>query len=353
MSYPRPPEGPGSAGPYGYPPQQGQVPMPPPPPMPPSPPPGAPQGWQGTPAYGGQGSQGAPYGGQGTPPYAGQGQPYGGQGHQGAPYGAGSAPQPPPPARAQKSTGRSCLAAFLGITGALAMLGGGALTAHAYSNHSQNIPNRTEYGASMWRNEPADKLFPDFVAPRQGTGQARTPDRKRAQWHRIGISEKTGCDDGLSGATATQAEKLGCKAVLRATYVDPTGNTVATVALIVLPKSDSVKTEMSTFFDAEKEKDNPGPGVKAYAVPGTIAAKWSDARANGSAGQSVTDLYLPYALMASAGSVDGRKAGELPGEWGKYSIDAKQDRAPWRGAADGLVDALNVHYLDLLTEGTS
>ncbi|WP_234364926.1 hypothetical protein [Streptomyces sp. RTd22] len=351
MSYPRPPEGPGNTGPYGYPPQQGQAPMPPPPPMPPSPPPGPPQGWQGQPAYGGQGSHDAPYGGQGQQPYAGQGQPYAGQGHQGAPYGAGPTPQPPPPPQPQKSTGRTCLSAFLGITGALAMLGGGALTAHAYSNASQDIPNRTAYGASMWRNEPADKLFPDFVAPRQGTGEARTPDRKRAQWHRIGISEKTGCDDGLSGATAAQAEKLGCKAVLRATYVDPTGNTVATVALIVLPESDSDTSEMGTFFDAEKEKDNPGPGVKAYAVPGTIAARWSDARANGSAGLPVSGL--PYALVASAGAVDGRKAGELPGEWGKYSIDAKQDRAPWRGAADGLVDALQVHYFDLLTEGIS
>ncbi|WP_234357000.1 hypothetical protein [Streptomyces sp. NBRC 110028] len=294
--------------------------------MPPPPPPGPQQGgWPGTPAYGGQAPHGAPY---------------------------GAAPQPPPPARPKKTTGRTCLSAFLGIVGGLAMLGGGALTAHAFSNHSQNIANRTEYGASMWRNEPADKLFPDTLAPREDS-QSEGTDRERAQWHRIGISEQTGCADGLSGATATEAEKLGCKAVLRATYVDPTGNTVATAALVVLPKSDSVKTEMNTFFDAEKDKDNPGPGVKAYGVPGTIAARWSDARANGSAGRSVTDLYLPYALVASAGAVDGRKAGELPGEWGRYSLDAKQDRAPWRGAADGLVDALNLHLMDLLTEGTS
>jgi hypothetical protein len=319
--------------------------------MPPSPPPDAPQGWQGAPGYGGQGAPGAPYGGQGAPypgqPYAGQ--PYAGQG---APYGAMSAPQPPPPAPPMKSTGRTCLSAFLGIVGVLGLLGGGALTAHAYSNHSQNIANHSEYGASMWRNEPADKLFPDVLAPRENA-QSVSADRGRAQWHRIGISEKTGCEDGLSGATASEAEKLGCEAVLRATYVDPTGNTVATVALIVLPEGDSVKNEMSTFFDGEKEKSDPGPGVKAYAVPGTIAARWSDARSNGSAGASVTGMYVPYALMASAGAVDGRKAGRLPGEWGRYSSDAEQDRAPWRGAATGLVDALNTHLGDLLLEETS
>ncbi|MEU0839033.1 hypothetical protein ABZ370_06125 [Streptomyces sp. NPDC005962] len=287
-----------------------------------------------------------------APPYPGQGAPYPGQG---APYGAMYAPQPPtqqPPAPQRKSTGRTCLSAFLGITGALGMLGGGALTAHAYSNHSQNIANHSEYGASMWRNEPADKLFPDTLAPRENA-QSAGNDRKRAQWHRIGISEQTGCDDGLSGATATEAEKLGCKAVLRATYVDPTGNTVATAALIVLPGGDSVKNEMGTFFDGEKEKHNPGPGVKAYAVPGTVAARWSDARSNASAGATVTEMYVPYALMASTGAVDGRKAGELPGEWGRYSSDAEQDRAPWRGAASGLVDALNTHLGDLLLEETS
>ncbi|MGW2327724.1 hypothetical protein ACWC5C_18390 [Streptomyces sp. NPDC001700] len=314
--------------------------------MPPSPPPGAPQGWQAAPGYGGQAAPGTPYPGQGAPyPGPGQGAPYPGPG-QGAPY----APQPPAPPR--KSTGRTCLTAFLGITGALGMLAGGALTAHAYSNASQDIANHSEYGASMWRNEPADKLFPDTLAPKENS-QSASDDRKRAQWHRIGISEQTGCDDGLSGATAAEAEKLGCKAVLRATYVDPTGNTVATAALIVLPESDTVKDEMSTFFDTEKEKDNPGPGVKAYAVPGTIAAQWSDARSNGSAGTSVTEMYVPYALMASTGAVDGRKAGELPGEWGKYSSDAEQDRAPWRGAATGLVDALNTHLGDLLLEETS
>jgi hypothetical protein len=64
-------------------------------------------------------------------------------------------------------------------------------------------------------------------------------------------------------------------------------------------------------------------------------------------------MYLPYALMASAGAVDGRKAGELPGEWGRYSLDAKQDRAPWRGSSTGLVDALKLHLMDRLMEGTS
>ncbi|MEU8828181.1 hypothetical protein [Streptomyces sp. NPDC048636] len=261
-------------------------------------------------------------------------------------------PVPPRPPAAQRSGGRTCLTVGLGIVGAMALLGGGALTVHAYSNHSQTTSNRSEYGPAMWRNEPVDKLLPETLALREDA-QSKSTDRTRAQWHRIGVSEETGCDEGLRGGTATEAEKLGCKAVLRATYVDPTGNTVATAAVVVLPKGDAAKTAMSTFFDGEKEKRDPSPGVKAYAVPGTLAARWSDSRSNGSAGRSVTELSIPYAVVASAGAVDGRKAGPLPGKWGGSSIDAKQDRAPWSGAADNLADAIDEHLSALVMEETT
>ncbi|MBL1097376.1 hypothetical protein JK363_11950 [Streptomyces sp. 205] len=264
----------------------------------------------------------------------------------------GGMPVPPQTPAAQKNAGRTCLTVGLGVVGVLALLGGGGLTAHAFSNHSQTIPNRSAYGPAMWRNEPADTLFPETLSVRENA-QSQSTDRTRAMWHRIGISEKSGCDEGLAGATAAEAKKLGCKAVLRATYVDPTGNTVATAGLIVFPKGDAAKTEMSTFFDAEKDKRNPLPGVKAYAVPGTAGARWSDQHSNGSAGRSVTELSIPCAVVASAGAVDGRKAGPLPGQWGGSSLDAKQDRAPWRGAADSLAGALDQHLGALLLEETS
>ncbi|WP_327393262.1 hypothetical protein OG533_32930 [Streptomyces sp. NBC_01186] len=264
-------------------------------------------------------------------------------------HGMPHAPLPLPP---KKNTGRTCLSAFLGVVGGLALLGGGALTAHTFSNAAQDVPNRSGYGPTMWRNLPAEKLFPKTLGPKMNS-QAGATDPKHAEWHRVGISQKTGCADSLTGATLAEAKKKGCKAVLRATYVDPTGNVLGTVGLIVLPETDSAEEGMATFFDAEKEKRNPKPGVKAMGVPRTIAAGWKDGNRNGSEGLQATSLDMSYAYVATTGSVDGRKAGHLPGEWGETSLDAKSDRGPWREAAASLANDLNLYHGDLLLEETS
>ncbi|MGI5347865.1 hypothetical protein ACQEU8_06670 [Streptomyces sp. CA-250714] len=261
----------------------------------------------------------------------------------------GGMPLPPPP---RKNTGRTCLTVFLSIVGALALLAGGGLTAHTVSNANQDIPNRSGYGPDMWRNERVDQLFPKTLGPKTNS-QSGADDPKIAEWHRLGISEETGCADALTGALAAEAKKRGCKAVLRATYADPTGNLVATVALIVLPEVEDPEDGMGPFFDAEKDKDTASHGVKPLRVPKTVAARWTDADRNGSDGVQATDMNLPYAIAASAGSADGRKAGHLPGEWGGTKFDAKSDRMPWREAAGTLANDLNLHLGDLLLEKTS
>ncbi|MFF4952424.1 hypothetical protein ACWC2K_01740 [Streptomyces chattanoogensis] len=305
-------------------------------------PPNAPQGgWapQGG-APGGWAPQGAP--GQGAP---GGWAPQGGPGMPGMPP-----PGMPAPAPASgKSTGRACLTAFLAVFGALGLLGGGGLVAHAYSNASQVTSNSSAYGPSLWRNEPVDKIFPETLG---AVGKDTDAHREYAHWHRLGISPKTGCDEGLTGATAAQAKKLGCKGVLRATYVDPTGNTVVTVALIALPKGTDPEA-MHAFFSDEQDKHPTADMVKAYGVPGTITAKWGDARRNGSAGDSTNTSDLPYAVAATAGAVDGRVAGRLPGEFGRHSSDASSDRESWEAAASSVVHTVNPHLNDLTREGTA
>jgi hypothetical protein len=109
---------------------------------------------------------------------------------------------------------------------------------------------------------------------------------------------------------------------------------------------------MHGFF-SDWQFDHPlEDAVKAYGVPGTAAAGWNDARRNGSDGGSASGMDLPYGLAASAGAVDGRKAGKLPGQWGGSRHDAKQDRGAWTGAASGLVDTLDEHLGDLMTKLT-
>ncbi|MFE7314104.1 hypothetical protein ACFU7T_13525 [Streptomyces sp. NPDC057555] len=237
------------------------------------------------------------------------------------------------------------------MIGGLLLLAGGGLLAALFKDESQHLRNSKEYGPTMWRNTAVDKLLPDALTPKRDSMSATT-DRSRAQWHRLGISEQTGCDDALSGSAAEEAKELGCKGALRATYVDPTGNTVVTVALVALPKGTDPEA-MHGFFSDHSDEHPLEDMVRAYPVPGSLAADWSDARRNGSAGDTADDTDLPYALIASAGAVDGRKAGHLPGKFGRTRSDARTDRRAWDGAAQSLLRPLSMHLSDLLLEETS
>lgn len=227
--------------------------------------------------------------------------------------------------------------------GVLGMLGGGALANHAYSNSQQDIHN-SAYGAVLWRNETADTLFPATVSGATSTYEA---DKKAAQWSRMGISEDTSCAKGLSGKTKETAQKLGCEAVLRATYVDLTGEMVATVAIIVLPKGGNEANEMGEYLYGQENEDTPDAAVVPYAVPDTLAAKWQENRRNGMGGaRYVGGPDLPYAVAVTAGAVDGRTQGNLPGEFGKYGAD-DDDKIPWMDAAHSLSQTFSNHLNEL------
>ncbi|GHK04770.1 hypothetical protein ACWEWI_38220 [Streptomyces sp. NPDC003753] len=215
--------------------------------------------------------------------------------------------------------------------GVLGMLGGGALAAHAYNNHQQQVPNSEAYGPVLWRNETAENLFPATVGDASGYG--KVSDKKAAQWNRMGISQDTSCAEGLSGETKERAEKLGCKAVLRATYVDLSGEMVATVAIIVLPPGTAAQ-EMGEYLHDQESEDVPDAAVVPLKVPGTLAAKWQANRRNGMGGTGLGD-NSPYAIAVTTGAVDGRTTGDLPGEYGKYDGNG-QDKMPWMAEADAL-----------------
>lgn len=299
MSFPGPTHGSGQSGLHG---QQGPPSVPP---MPPGPPPGpwtqpAPQGLPGD---------------TGTPGMA-----------------PGGGPAGPP---RKMTTGRKVLCTALCVFGVLGLLAGGALVAHTFSNANQNVSNRTGYGPVMWRNEPAERLFPKTLTT-MVDAQTSATDRRHAEWNRVGISQKTGCREGLSGRLAAEAKKLGCKAVLRATYVDPTGNVVATIAYVVLRDLESPGEEMDKVFESGK------PGVKAFAVPRTIAADWADRNRNGSSGTRSNDQYAPFTVAATVGAVDGHKSGHLPEQW---DFSDSSDRKMWNEAAEALART-GYRYLD-------
>lgn len=311
MSYPTPS---GGGNPYGQPPPQsgwqpqwqGSGPVPPAPPA--APPSAAPVPHPASfPAQ------------PGPPPYQ-----FGGYPPPGSPV-----PGAPVPPSAPSGGGRTARKVFGSLLGVLGMFGGGALVAHAYSNSQLPIPNQA-YDAVMWRNETAENLFPATVG--------ESSDDKGARWSRMGISQDTACAKGLSGETKETAVGLGCKAVLRATYVDLTGEMVATVAIIVLPADGSKGQEMGEYLDEQSTADIPDGAVVPLAVPGTLAAKWQESRRNG-VGGTASGIY---GVAVTTGAVDGHAASNLPGDFGKYGAN-DEDRLPWMDEADGLSQEFSNH----------
>lgn len=327
-SYRTPPGDPGAANPYNQQPQQ--------------------NGWQQPPA------QGAP--GQG---YQGH------QGYQGYPGHQGYQPPQPPPVPQQQipygaptppgASGRgggTALRAVLGIVGALLLIGGGGLAAHAYSNSRQEIDN-TAYGEDLWRNEAADTVLPDTIGARSGAYDGALTTPRNAQWRRLGLSSDTSCASGLSGKTRAKAAELDCEAVLRATYVDPTGNQLATVVIVVLPiaggdADTSAKKKLGAFFTS---RDGIEGAVNVLPVKGTLAARWTNDARNAAALEPVSGDSMHYAIGVTLGAVDGLWAGHLPGTFGEDDSDGRSDRNAWQGDAEGLVSTFDAHLSDLQLSG--
>ncbi|OEJ29164.1 hypothetical protein AR457_02135 [Streptomyces agglomeratus] len=236
---------------------------------------------------------------------------------------------------------------MLSVCGAVLLLGGGALTAHVYSNAGQELPN-SEYGSVMWRDEQVDKFFPLTIG-RGGYNDSGLYDRDKALWHRVGISPETDCDKGLTRNTLKAAQDNGCKAILRATYVDPTANMVTTVAVVVLPDGPAEagpKNKVDKAFEDSRHTDG---AVAPYAVPGTAAAKWKSR--NGAYLMAVPGENLPYAVGASIGSVDGYVSGQLPGEFGELAMNNDTDRDAWHADAKDLVELFLSHMFTLQDGG--
>ncbi|WP_141747583.1 hypothetical protein [Streptomyces nanshensis] len=230
----------------------------------------------------------------------------------------------------------------MSVVGVLVLVAGGGTVINTVMNKTQQVSNSEAFGPSMWRNVPADKVFPKTLSTKlKPTDTADNP--RHGSWRRLGIARPATCRDGLGGRLATEAAKRGCRNVLRATYVDPTGQTVSTVAVIVISPSDNAEAELGRFLNTDKR----GDGVHAYAVPGTPAAEWSDERRIGGGGRQATGLNLPYGLAAVAGNVDGRMAGHLPEEW---DIGDPSQPRPWQGAAKDLASSLDLYLSDLINK---
>ncbi|NEA22964.1 hypothetical protein G3I70_10740, partial [Actinomadura bangladeshensis] len=64
----------------------------------------------------------------------------------------------------------------------------------------------------------------------------------------------------------------GCRAALRATYLDQAQGLAVTVGVVVFPDERSAREAVAWFPDRET-----GPGLRALPFPGSVAARFGDA----------------------------------------------------------------------------
>ncbi|MFD0468669.1 hypothetical protein ACFQ0B_10385 [Nonomuraea thailandensis] len=183
----------------------------------------------------------------------------------------------------------------------------------------------------------AQRARRDAVPPRLGREHPdktyRDPNDERG-WTRAAVSSGTSCRQALSGELARAAVKGGCVAALRATYLDDTGGTAATVALIAFRDNEYARQELQDVMSEADEK--PDHVVRALAAPGT---RWKDAARAGNGGWSIGNT--PMYVAVTAGPADGRRAGRLPQPWGKRAHPQKEDREAWAHTAQGLAQSIS------------
>jgi hypothetical protein len=206
------------------------------------------------------------------------------------------------------------------VFGSLPLLASGGIAAKAYSNAQLHIVNEA-FLPKAWHNLPAGLFFRDQFGVRDGT----------PAWVRQGIDESSECDDRALAPELTEAARgHGCRALVRATYVDTTETLVATIAVVVL---DGDAESLYAEFDPAAE--HPGQLANAYPVPGTPAADWTDEDRGGMTIGSFVygDKEMPFLRVVTIGYLDGRAVEELPEPWRDRSPGTSNERSLDRIAA--------------------
>jgi hypothetical protein len=145
--------------------------------------------------------------------------------------------------------------------------------------------------ASRWQRSPAGEIFPAGLGY---TTDLLTQETAR----RIGISPAYGCAGAVDAAVAGLVRRDGCRAALRATYLDQLQGVVYTLGVLAFPGP----REAAAFLSRYHAGRYPLGGLRALAIPGTAAARFGDAARQAASAQQAG----PYVVLTVAGYADGR-----------------------------------------------
>ena len=147
--------------------------------------------------------------------------------------------------------------------------------------------------ALRWRSWPAGRIFPATL------GYSTTL-RGREAARRVGISPSYRCTAALDAALAGPARHEGCRAGIRASYVNELDGVVYTTGVLAFPDA----ARAAAFTRLLPSSQPPAAALRALALPGTASARFSAA-----ARQTATARQDgPYVVLTVAGYADGRPA---------------------------------------------
>lgn len=147
--------------------------------------------------------------------------------------------------------------------------------------------------AGRWRTWPSGKIFPAALG-------YSTDLLTQENAQRVGIAPATACPAGLDATLRGLAARDGCRAVLRATYVDQLQGVVYTLGVVAFASP----RRAAAFVRGLPKGQSGVTGLNALAFAGTASAAFTDP-----ARQAATSSQRgPYVVLTVAGYADGAPA---------------------------------------------
>jgi hypothetical protein len=161
--------------------------------------------------------------------------------------------------------------------------------------------------ASRWQQLTAGQIFPAAVTYPLSPNVLAGTGPLSLDAMRVGIAPQSDCAGGVTtGAAAAVLRRSGCRAVLRATYVDATRSYVMTIGVAVLPTASAARDASLGLAQARRTAHESARAVQLS--PGVLVVRF-----RGLAGQYDYSRQIaadfsagPYLVMYAAGYADSR-----------------------------------------------
>lgn len=217
-----------------------------------------------------------------------------------------------PPRRGARGRRTAALIALvLGLAGFVISAAGTAtqLLPRRFSAAQQQQIKNWEI-AGRWQQLTAGQIFPASVGYQLSATVLQDGTSLDLNALRVAIAPQSGCGTGVTTAAASSVlRRDGCKAVLRATYVDATWSFVVTVGVAVMPSAAAAKQASLSLSLApprltaanQSEAGRLAAGILIVRYHGTAAAMYDYSRQI-----SASFARGPYLVMYAAGYADSR-----------------------------------------------